>query len=158
MKKLIYLLLLVFLFCQRDDICTGVNTPNLKIGFFQIQRGSEIQIQRESVRIKGEGIDSLILGESTVNEISLPLDLSKEESVFQINLSKTDSIRLKVAYKRDLEFISKACGFRYVFSNISIEDLDKKEGIFYDRIKKESDVLSDERQYTFKIFFINNIY
>tara|TARA_R110002012_G_scaffold206357_1_gene376133 strand:+ start:46770 stop:47291 length:522 start_codon:yes stop_codon:yes gene_type:complete len=139
MKKLVGLLILICCIsfsCERDDICTldTVTTPRLTISFYSIEN-PEQQNPRNVARIRVQGVG---------NEETLPdLDGTKSRQIIQLPLKTTENTTqysiyknyrvdeagnitagnediITISYVTEEIYVSRACGFKTVFKNISM--------------------------------------
>ncbi len=150
MKYFKSILLFVFLAigilasCERDDICaeSTPTTPRLLIDFIDVSNRENMK-NVVNLRVTGIGIDNMLpldgLDGATraVDNIQLPLrtDSTSTQFIlhenFAVNNNNTpddttdDFIEgnpdvITVNYETELVFVSKACGFKTVFNNVTI--------------------------------------
>ncbi|MBA6152543.1 DUF6452 family protein [Gelidibacter maritimus] len=135
-KTLIVLLIILSLWgCERDDICaaTTPTTPHLIIRFYNIDVLTETKTVRR-MNVKAEGNPKLIVNDKTTDSIVLPLrvealntintsrfvltrDQDFDQDTIQSTIPNPDIIEIK--YTPELIYVSRACGYKSVFNNIS---------------------------------------
>jgi hypothetical protein len=123
MKKILLLLLIAVSFssCEKDDICTDETTPRLILEFFDV---SNPTVPKNVINLKVKGVNSsLDLGLFTgVSKVELPLDITKDTTKYSLILNSTGSLGapnedfLEFNYTRQDVFVSRACGFKTVFT------------------------------------------
>ncbi|MWB94769.1 hypothetical protein GON26_10365 [Flavobacterium sp. GA093] len=143
MKKIIALLL-VFTFglssCEKDDICDA-NTPTtsrMLISFFYADRTS-VAKSATRLKIQGDGVENGIVFNETAttddlkyttnaNQVLIPLDPTKDAVTYSFisNFSSTNPAQsntdvLTFNYTRRNEYVSRACGFKTIYTLTSIE-------------------------------------
>jgi len=127
MKKLllIVLLFLSFLACEKDDICIDPVTPNLIMRLYDITDGTSVK-SVANLQIKNIDIDSLFNENITAaDSITIPLNINQDSTtyVFTINSNDVDLINsdtLKISYTREAIFVSRSCGFKTIFKNVTL--------------------------------------
>ena len=143
MKRIIFLVLILILpACEPDDICSESTqtTSPLVITFFNIENISNTKTVPGlfAVGLDSEGNEVVIDGEivSSRDKISLPLDVSQSQTQFKLyqNYSVIDGVvqgnpdTITITYNSESVYISRACGFKNVFTIQSFEiqsDLDQ---------------------------------
>ncbi|MDD3459479.1 MAG: DUF6452 family protein [Weeksellaceae bacterium] len=111
--------------CEEDDICIGEGTPHLTVVFRNIQNTSNqmdtLSIYR-SADIGFENSDT-IYEKIFTDSIKLPMGgLNDERVYFKIKRrSNVDQDILTIDYQSKSEYVSKACGFRLVYENLSYQ-------------------------------------
>lgn len=110
--------------CERDDICpeNTAGTPAARVEFRTYDAAGEaVEYAPQGVHFYGlRGKERLeeLTGAEGATWVQLPVDFEAETSRYLIEQSgRTDTLTLR--YTPELEFISKACGFRFVFSGVS---------------------------------------
>jgi hypothetical protein len=125
MKK-IFLLLFVFLLvgCEKDDICDAntPTTPRLVIEFYDFNASTETL---KNVTNLGVIAPSFIegIGFNGVNKIQVPLKTTEDTTTLRFiqngsdtNLTNDNEDILKFNYSRNEVYISRACGFKTLFT------------------------------------------
>ncbi|CAM1362713.1 DUF6452 family protein [Tenacibaculum xiamenense] len=130
MKKCFGILLLcLFAFnaCEKDDFCTTTPvTPNLVIRFYDKDDITAVKsVPRLSV-IAQSKTDSLI-STRTLDSIAIPLNGLASETVYLLkmndaegNLADNKVDTLTITYTPEEDYISRSCGFRYVFDDVTL--------------------------------------
>lgn len=179
MKKLIGLIILICCIsfsCERDDICTldTVTTPRLTIAFYSIEN-PEQQNPKNIFRFRVKGIgneETLPDLDGTKNRqvILLPLkttETSTQYSVhnnYRLNNNNTpdnpdddyttgNEDIITISYVTEEVYVSRACGFKTVFKNISItvED-DGNKWIKIIQSVNDNQILENENTANFSIY------
>lgn len=131
--------------CERDDICSAgtSTTPRLYIQFYNIASQANLKNVTDFY-VQGVGNDTPLLEVSTVNEIYLPLKTTVDNieagttttefimiKNYEIDDNGTpddpsDDMQtgnqdiLKITYQPEQIYVSRACGYKTVFKNISV--------------------------------------
>lgn len=114
--------------CQSDDFCTSTPvTPSLVLRFYNKDNNAELKaVQRLSIIAQGKS-DSLVTNVS-VDSIAIPLNTLASETVYTLkkneasgNKADNQTATLTIKYTTAEEFVSRACGFRVIFNNVSFE-------------------------------------
>lgn len=130
-----FLIILSLWSCERDDICaaTTATTPHLIIRFYNINENAETKTVRR-MDVMAEGHSKYIVNDKTTDSIILPLKLDALDvlntSRFVLTrdrdydtdddpetVSNTDTIQ--VSYTPELIYVSRACGYKSVFNDLS---------------------------------------
>jgi len=127
MKKLllIVLLFLSFLACEKDDICIDPVTPNLIIRLYDVTDGTTLKFVA-NLQIKNIDLDSIFSDNITsADSITIPLNINQDSTTYVFTINSTDdtlinSDTLKISYTREAVFVSRSCGFKTVFKNVSV--------------------------------------
>jgi len=127
MKKLllIFVLFLSLLACEKDDICIDPITPNLIIRLYDVADGTTIK-SVANLQIKNIDQDSIFNNNITsADSITIPLNINQDSTtyVFTINtddVALANSDTLKISYIREAVFVSRSCGFKTIFKNVSL--------------------------------------
>lgn len=136
LKILISLLIILSLWgCERDDICaaTTATTPHLIIRFYNINDLNETKTVRR-MDVTAEGNPKFIVNDKTTDSIVLPL---KVDALDQVNTSRfvltrdrdydtdnepnsvSNADTIQVNYTPELIYVSRACGYKNIFNNLS---------------------------------------
>jgi len=126
--------------CERDDICAEATqtTPHLVIEFYDINDPDVLKEVRQ-LSVRGFDRDNNPLDDITVssplNSITLPLYFLNEGEnvVSRFSIEKDTDFRLdtdpatesnvdviEVSYTPQFEYVSRACGYKSIFTNLSI--------------------------------------
>jgi hypothetical protein len=170
MKKIVSLLLLVFFTfssCEKDDICDAniSTTPRLVIQFYDITNQTELK-NVTNLKVIGDGkTEGIVFNQSATGEakylangstISIPLktDVNTTKYSFILNSvnanpTLTDIDEVTFNYTREDVFISRACGFKTIFS------LDKisSDLLWIKDIRIEKNNIVNENETHVKIYF-----
>ncbi len=125
MKKYITIIILVIILvvsCEKDDICLENTTPNLVLKFYDFENDTLTKtILIDSLRaINYELLEDYT--NTTLDSVSLQLDLNAYKTAYQIASAGTlDTIYF--SYDRNDVFVSRSCGYKAVFENLTIDSL-----------------------------------
>ena len=119
MKKIVLFLLLIatVLSCEKDDICINATTPNLIIRFYDNTDKTVLKsvptlyvwaTDKDSIR-ENVSVDSLVIPLNTLQDIS-NYNFSSNSIVDEVTIN----------YTRSDEFVSRSCGYKTIFDNLSI--------------------------------------
>ena len=125
MKKLLTLiavLILCLTACELDDICLeGTSgSPNLIVVFYD-KNQTDIKKSVTDLQIKGLDMETLLY-DSTTDSISLPIKtISNSTSFSLIATQNGNTLEDIITFNYDPEdkFISRACGFKTRFNNLT---------------------------------------
>jgi Family of unknown function (DUF6452) len=166
MKKLIQIIVCVFIAnsfwsCEKDDICESgtPNTPRMIIEFYD----NNVVVNKKNV------VDLALVAETTtdtinfngVSKVEVPLktidDITKYDFIFDSNntiLSLRNTDKITINYTRKDEYISRACGFKTLFtlnsSNGIIKTIDSNNWIKNIQIQQVN--INNENEIHVKIF------
>ena len=121
--------------CERDDICasTTPTTPHLIITFYNIDAREETKTVRH-MSVAEEDNDTYFIYDKTLNSIVLPLRLDALDNLntsrFLITMDTdydtdedpntvSNSDIIEVTYTPELIYVSRACGYKSVFNDLS---------------------------------------
>lgn len=179
MKKIVaFLLIAIFSFssCEKDDICDAntPTTPRLVIEFYDIDNPS-VLLNVTNLKVIGEGMTEGIVFNSTVtgeskylangSKISIPLKTDSNTTTYRFihnfgnaNPTLTDIDEITFNYTREDVFVSRACGFKTLFTfdlntpytQIAIPDT-KPEWMQYISVEKSN--IDNENETHVKVFF-----
>lgn len=148
LKPILYFLTIIILnqSCQRDDICTEdtPTTPRLLVEFFDIIEQDVLKsVPRLSVYAAENSPEdpntNFVINNSNTNVIALPLIVGNEGELTttRFALEMDTNLRLdedpdtnsnvdiiEITYTPEFQFVSRACGFRSVFTNVSVSVVD----------------------------------
>lgn len=118
--------------CEKDDFCTQTPvTPNLVLRFYDNSTLTSFKaVQRFSLTATGlpPNIDNIFTN-TTTDSIAIPLNTLTQETVFTLKKNETESgastgdqtATLTVKYTPVYNYVSRSCGFRVVFNNVTFE-------------------------------------
>ncbi|MCC4213372.1 DUF6452 family protein [Leeuwenhoekiella parthenopeia] len=125
---LILLIVLTTYSCERDDICAASTptTPGLTIGF----RSNENTLEAKPLNLDVYNIDrTKVIQFRNASSISIPLRTDTTTTVFlfeknpgnpDANEDPEDIDTLIINYTPQEVFISRACGYKVIFTNLEI--------------------------------------
>lgn len=130
LKKLIVCVVLISMVmsCEKDDFCEFSSpTPNLVLRFYDKDVNDDLKsVQRLSVIAQGK-TDSLYMNTS-IDSIAIPLNTNATETIYTLkrnettgNLADNEIATLTVRYTPEEQYLSRSCGFRFIFNNITLE-------------------------------------
>ena len=166
MKKIILLLLLLslsFSSCEKDDICdaTTATTPKLIIEFYDILNPTVLK-KVTNLAVKEVGSTS-VLGFISESKIQLPLKTNEDLTKYSLILNSTDVTIdnedfLQFNYTRQNIFVSRACGYKTIFTLDPIIPLIKTEtstpdGYWIQNITVKTSNITTENETHIKIYF-----
>lgn len=130
MKKYAFLIAILSILissCEKDDFCTNPRaTPKLVLRFFDKDANSDLKnVERLSVIAQGK-TDSLFTNQTT-DSIAIPLNTLTNLTVYTLKMNNTDETiannkvsTLTIQYIPKEDFVSRSCGFRIIFNDVSI--------------------------------------
>ncbi|OSY89090.1 hypothetical protein WH52_00050 [Tenacibaculum holothuriorum] len=135
--------------CEKDDFCTNSNpTPRLILTFYDYDNVSTIK-KVDSLSVWAPGKDSIYRIQSQVDSIALPLNTTTNETVYNFSQGRLNTGTITIKYKAELDFVSRSCGFRYIFNNITLT----KNVSWIDSLStKEISVINNQTNAHVKIF------
>ncbi|AUC15344.1 hypothetical protein BTO06_09410 [Tenacibaculum sp. SZ-18] len=130
LKQLFFFSIITFTIsaCDTDDFCEiSSPTPNLILRFYDKDVNDDLKIvQRLSIIANGK-TDSLYTNRS-VDSISIPLNTNVTETIYTFkrnesdgNLIGNETATLTIRYTPEEEYLSRSCGFRFIFNNLTFE-------------------------------------
>lgn len=138
MKKIIALLLLCFTVtnCEKDDICSDDTSTTSRL-FVEFYNSSNTDNKKNVTHFLAQGIDNDVVLEGyndvTTNEVYLPLKTTETETQFVLYkgyaIDEDDVVTgnpdtITISYTPKLKYVSKACGYKTVYENVTITILD----------------------------------
>lgn len=127
-KNLIYIFLFAFIFsaCEKDDICLSPTTPKLVLRFYD-SADPTAKKSPLSLSIWAEGKDTLTnFRNVSLDSVFIPLNTNTTQTVYNFKTSATGNLtdrkynKLTLSYTREEVFVSRSCGFKTIFKNITI--------------------------------------
>ncbi len=180
MKKIVALLLIVFSFtsssCEKDDICDAntPTTPRLVIDFYN-RSNPTIKKMVTNLKVIGDGkTDGVVFNPNATGEgqyltsgstISIPLKTDANSTKFTFILNSgdpnpalTDTDQLTFNYTRENIFVSRACGFKTVFTLDPINPIlqtaiPATKAKWMQAISVEKSNIANENETHIKVFF-----
>lgn len=120
MKKYYLFLLLIALLissCEKDDFCIEPITPNMIIRFYNATNISETKAVND-LTINISNLDSIYTNVS-LDSIVIPLDVTSNQIIYNFS-SGTNVDILTIDYEIQEVFVSRSCGFKAIFNNVTI--------------------------------------
>lgn len=165
MKKYIILFLLIIAFnsCQRDDICIDAITPHLIIRFYD-NTDAESNKSVTDIQINIEGIDGNYIGDdinttitSSTDSIAIPLRTDQDFTNYiltnnSLNEDTKNSDTLTVTYNRQSIFVGRSCGYKDIFNNVNYTLSAKDTAYWIKGIEIVTQNIENETQAHVKIY------
>lgn len=116
--------------CEKDDICEGgAATPNMRIEFYDKANSTNLKpfYKLQCYAVPEVPTDSIkIIEYYGKAEIELPLNITTNQTVWNVTLFEiinNDTIQksdlLTFNYNPKIEYVSKACGYKTIFENVT---------------------------------------
>lgn len=147
--------------CQYNDICTAETpgTPKLLIQFYNADRPGLLK-EVEGFNAKAIG-DTAYYFESPVTDtiVALPLNTNASKTSYEFVIYQDDSTKIKrdtisFTYKTEDVFISRACGFKDIFTDFEVEwELSNTGWIKNRRIIDTTKRITNERKAPLYIYY-----
>jgi len=122
MRKYLSLIILSLLFlasCEKDDFCINPVTPKLVIRFYDAGNPQETKTV-SNLTVWASGFDTIYNNVST-DSIAIPLDVASTDIIYNFSQGGTHD-QIAFFYEVEEEFVSRSCGFRAIFNNITTID------------------------------------
>ena len=123
MKKLLSLLFLVSFitatFSCQDEFCLDATTPNLIIRFYN----KDTITKTKSIKlIVWANSKDILYNGVTTDSLSIPLDTQNNNVTYHISILDSENSQedIDINYTIEDVFVSKACGYKSIFNNVSI--------------------------------------
>lgn len=147
MKKLVYLFAFVlagFISCEPDDICLAETpgTPSLIIVFYDNDQ-PESKKEVPNLQVKGLGLEAEFYS-GTTDSIAIPLKINENATDFLLSKTENDILfEESITFKHDSydRFLSRACGYQKIFTNLSTERTNSI--VWIESIEIVTDTISD---------------
>ena len=175
MKKIqfliICLLTITFSSCEKDDICeaTTATTPKLIFEFYDILNPT-VKKNVTSLKVTGYISDTVqkpipLATFNAVNKIELPLRITEDVTKYSLILNSTSTSVtpntdiLEFKYTRQNVFVSRACGYKTIFtlnSPIGVTRTDSNtidDGFWMQNINTQTTNITTENEVHIKVFF-----
>ena len=120
MKKYYLFLSLIALLissCEKDDFCIEPITPNMIIRFYNATNISETKAVND-LTINISNLDSIYTNVS-LDSIVIPLDVTSNQIIYNFSSGSNLDI-LTIDYEIEEVFVSRSCGFKAIFNNVTI--------------------------------------
>ncbi len=104
----------LFTGCQGEEACLS-NQHAVQAGLYSAWSEADKDSTLQDLSLVGlDRIDS-IYANVTISEVFMPLDFESDTSTFVIGVSETLKDTLSVVYQKELDFISRDCGYIFTF-------------------------------------------
>ena len=134
MKKIkyvivVFLVVLGFNSCEKDDICVDGNTPLLVIRFYDIDNPETLKAP-SNLEVKGllsADTYGAIIKNTAADSIQIPLRIEGLNTVFSLTTNTTTDAAnanedlITFTYTTKNVFISRACGYIVTYENLATE-------------------------------------
>jgi hypothetical protein len=120
MKKYYLFLSLIALLissCEKDDFCIEPITPNMIIRFYNATNISETKAVTD-LTVNPNDLDSIYTNVS-IDSIVIPLDVTSNQIIYNFS-SGTNVDILTIDYEIEEVFVSRSCGFKAIFNNVTV--------------------------------------
>jgi hypothetical protein len=125
--SIISLVLLLFLSCEKDDICVEENTPLLIIRFFD-NTDPDTYKKVTNLKVQIEGIDGDYINETITvltDSIAIPIKVTEDITRFKLILNGNDDDDTNdnedifdLNYIREEVFVSRSCGYKTLYYDV----------------------------------------
>jgi len=118
-----------FTSCERDEICIDPVTPKLLVTFYDKDNPTVSKTVNDLlVEIDSLGVFIPFETAKTTDSIALPLRIDVDNTKYRFIKNYNDatneiSDEFIVNYQRELQFVSRSCGYKTIFNNITISNL-----------------------------------
>ena len=166
MKKIILLLFLLslsFSSCEKDDVCDEATstTPKLVIEFYDALHPTVLK-NVTNLKVKEAGVTNYFAFDA-VSKIELPLKTSEDITKYSMVNNSSDTTLdnedfLQFNYTRENNFVSRACGFKTIFTLDPTtpyikSDASTPDGIWMQTITVNTSNIITENETHIKIYF-----
>ena len=120
MKKYYLFLSLIALLissCEKDDFCIEPITPNMIVRFYNATNISETKAVTD-LTVNPNDLDSIYINVS-IDSIVIPLDVTSNQIIYNFS-SGTNVDILTIDYEIEEVFVSRSCGFKAIFNNVTV--------------------------------------
>ena len=124
--KILFLLLIILIGCEKDDICIegSENTSRITLGFIDYKSKGPKSISLESIR--GIGIDSIIEGING-NYLKFPLMVNSNKTKYVFEYNQTLDT-LTIHHRTIHKYLNRSCGYISNFIVKSDTEISKNHG------------------------------
>jgi hypothetical protein len=125
-RSFLFLLVIIFLGCEKDDICIegSENTSRITLGFVDYKSKGPKDISLESIR--GIGIDSIIEGING-NYLKFPLMVNSNITKYVFEYNQTLDT-LTIHHRTIHKYLNRSCGYVSNFIIKSDTEISKNHG------------------------------
>ena len=103
--------------CEKDDFCIEPITPNMIIRFYNATNISETKAVTD-LTVNPNDLDSIYINVS-LDSIVIPLDVTSNQIIYNFS-SGTNVDILTIDYEIEEVFVSRSCGFKAIFNNVTV--------------------------------------
>ena len=103
--------------CEKDDFCIEPITPNMIIRFYNATNISETKAVTD-LTVNPNDLDSIYINVS-IDSIVIPLDVTSNQIIYNFS-SGTNVDILTIDYEIEEVFVSRSCGFKAIFNNVTV--------------------------------------
>lgn len=103
--------------CEKDDFCIEPVTPNMIIRFYNATNITQIKPVTD-LSVYSEGVDELYTN-ANLDSILIPLDVTSNQIIYNLS-SESNLDVITINYDIEEVFVSRSCGFKAIFNNVSI--------------------------------------
>ncbi|MDY0779296.1 DUF6452 family protein [Tenacibaculum sp. IB213877] len=106
--------------CEKDDFCTqNPVTPSLVLRFYSKDTVADTK-KADSLYVWVDGKDSIYKNLNT-DSIALPLNTLAQQTKFNLSKGTLQTATLTINYTTEDEYVSRSCGYRVLFNDVSFE-------------------------------------
>jgi hypothetical protein len=119
MKKYYFFLLLITVLissCEKDDFCIDPITPNMIIRFYDANNTTDFK-SLDELFVWPNALDTI--DNVSLDSIVIPLDVLSNQVVYNLS-SGTNQDILTIDYEVEEVFVSRSCGFKAIFNNVTV--------------------------------------
>jgi hypothetical protein len=103
--------------CEKDDFCIEPVTPNMIIRFYNATNITQTKPVTD-LSVYSEGFDELYTN-ANLDSILIPLDVTSNQIIYNLS-SESNLDVITINYDIEEVFVSRSCGFKAIFNNVSI--------------------------------------
>ena len=142
-RSFLFLLVIIFLGCEKDDICIegSENTSRITLGFVDYKSKGPKDISLESIR--GIGIDSIIEGING-NYLKFPLMVNSNITKYVFEFNQTLDT-LTIHHRTIHKYLNRSCGYISNFIVKSDTEISKNHG-WIKEVSIENDSIFNEEK------------
>ena len=142
-RSFLFLLVIIFLGCEKDDICIegSENTSRITLGFVDYKSKGPKDISLESIR--GIGIDSIIEGING-NYLKFPLMVNSNITKYVFEYNQTLDT-LTIHHRTIHKYLNRSCGYVSNFIVKSDTEISKNHG-WIKEVSIENDSIFNEEK------------
>jgi len=114
---LLPLTILFVLGCEKDDFCIDPVTPNMLIRFYDAADPSKTK-PVTNLTVHPVGLEEVYSNVSR-DSISIPLNVGATQTQYYFYAGGNQDL-LTITYEVEKVFVSRSCGFKAIFNNLSV--------------------------------------